>query len=379
MFKLQYDIQPPRLLQVEVLGPGCMERWGEYVPLYEAGSGGGEQEQPLKEPASKNWCDRDGSIMKYIYIYGITPFCASVAVYLTCRSFFWELWHVVAIKKLGQIYPSWKGTAFARRCTRKWNGKNVLWYCVRRKRSGKRTRGWGYLTFKREELGGRKKVNGLLAVWHMISYIHVTYIIYIQYVYIYINDIYIYIWYIGAGTFVWRFTTLLTTPDATASCLNVLMPRQLLQTQQFLAWNTFPVHCFWAWAYYSITNYRFICHRPEIYPILASKTSWNMILSLWGQATRQGPFFREFGRFNDSNRFILCTLMHVFLWGAILVHWHHQWDSHSKAYIWWHHIAWLVTEDTKWIQMVFSTTFHRHILLSGSRLVRHACSSYCLC
>ena len=48
------------------------------------------------------------------------------------------------------------------------------------------------MTFKREELGGRKKVNGLLAVWHMISYIHVTYIIYIQYVYIYINMIYIY-------------------------------------------------------------------------------------------------------------------------------------------------------------------------------------------
>ena len=154
------------------------------------------------------------------------------------------------------------------------------------------------------------------------------------------------------------------------------MPRQLLQTQQFLAWNTFLVRCFWAWAYYSITNYRFICHRPEIYPILASKTSWNMILSLWGQATRQGPFFREFGRFNDSNRFILCTLMHVFLWGAILVHWHHQRDSHSKAYIWWHHIAWLVTENTKWIQTVFSTIFHKHILLSGSRLVRHACSSY---
>ena len=127
---------------------------------------------------------------KYDEIYGITPFCASVAVYLTCRraSFFWELWHVVAIKKLGQIYPSWKGTAFARRCTRKWNGRNVLWYCVRRKRSGKRTRGWGYLTFKREELGGRKNVNGVLAVWHMILYIHVTYIIYIQYVDIYIYD-----------------------------------------------------------------------------------------------------------------------------------------------------------------------------------------------
>lgn len=97
---------------------------------------------------------------------------------------FWELWHVVAIKKFGQIYASWKGTASARSCTGKWNGRNALWYCVRRKRSGKRTRGWGYLTSEREELGGRKKVKRVPAVWIWYS----TYMLHI-YNYIYIYDI----------------------------------------------------------------------------------------------------------------------------------------------------------------------------------------------
>lgn len=155
------------VFKLEVLGPGCMERRGEYVPLYEAGSGGGEQEQPLKELASKNWWDRDGST-----VYGITPFCQCGSLFGLREAllFFWELWHVVAIKKLGQIYPSWKGTASARSCTGKWNGRNVLWYCVRRKRSGKRTRGWGYLTSKREELGGRKNVKGYLLYEYDILY-----------------------------------------------------------------------------------------------------------------------------------------------------------------------------------------------------------------